>query len=66
MQEGTTKNEELVETFNSFFNSMVDNLKREYDIDRQANVSAHPDPVSQAIETFKYYPNLLKNLSRNL
>ena len=32
-----TKNEELAENFNSFFSSMVDNLKIKYDIDKQAN-----------------------------
>ena len=39
---------------------MVDNLKIEYDINRQANVSTHPDPVLRAIETFKYHPSILK------
>ena len=34
-EETITKNEELAETFNSFFSSMVDNLKIEYDINRQ-------------------------------
>ena len=43
MEETTTKNEELAETFNSFFSSMVDNLKIDYDIDRQTNVSTDPD-----------------------
>ena len=55
-----TKNEKLAETFHSFFNSVVDNLKIEYDIDRKANVSAHPDPVLRAIKTFKYHPSILK------
>ena len=53
-------NEELAETFNSFFGNLVDNLKIEYDIDRQPNVSAHPDPVIQAIEWFKYHPSISK------
>ena len=53
-----TKNKELAETFNSFFSSMVDNLKIEYDINRQANISTHPDPVLQAIETLKYHPSI--------
>ena len=44
-EETITKSEELAETFNSFFCSMVDNLKIEYDINMQANVSTHPDPV---------------------
>ena len=44
-EETKTKNEELAETFNSFLSSMVDNLKIEYDINRPANVSTHPDPV---------------------
>ena len=39
---------------------MVDNLKIEYDTDRQANVSAHPDHVMQAIEAFKYLQSILK------
>ena len=39
---------------------MVNNLKREYDINSQANVSTHPDPVLRAIETFKYYPSIVK------
>ena len=59
-EESTIKNEELAETYNSFFSSMVDNLKIVYDINRQANVSAHPDPVLRAIETFKYHPSILK------
>ena len=59
-EETIIKNEELAETFNSFFNSMVDNLKIEYEINRQANVSTHPDPVWRAIETFKYHPSILK------
>ena len=53
-----TKNEEVAETFNFFFNSIVDNI--EYDISRQANVSAHPDPVLGAIETFQYHPSILE------
>ena len=57
-EESITKNEELLETFNSFFSSMVDNLKIEYDVKRQANVSTHPDPVLRAIETFKYHPSI--------
>ena len=48
-EETIIKSEELAETFNSFFNSMVDNLNIEYDLNRQANVSTHPDPVWQAI-----------------
>ena len=60
MDETITENEELTKTFNSFFSSMVDNSKIEHDIDRQANVSAHPDPVLRAIETFKYHPSILK------
>ena len=39
---------------------MVDNLKIEYDINRQANVFTHPVPVLRAIETFKYHPSILK------
>ena len=39
---------------------MVDNSKIVYDIDRQANVSAHPKPVLRAIERLKYYPSILK------
>ena len=54
------KNEELAETFNSFFSCVVDNLKIWYDINRQANVSPHPDPVLRAIKTFKYHPSILK------
>ena len=34
-----TKTEELAETFSSFFSSVVDNLKVEYDIGRKANSS---------------------------
>ena len=59
-EETIIKNEELAETFNSFFSSMVDNLKIDYDINRQANVSTHPESVLRAIETFKYHPSLLK------
>ena len=40
---------------------MVDNLKMEYDINRQASISADPDPVLQVIETCKYHPSILKN-----
>lgn len=39
---------------------MVDYLKRNYDIDRPANVLTHPDPVFWVIETFKNYPSTLK------
>ena len=39
---------------------MVDNLKIEYDVNRQANVLTHPDPVLWGIETFKYQPNILE------
>ena len=39
---------------------MVDNLKIEYNINRQENVSTHPDPVFRVIETFKYHPSILK------
>ena len=38
-EETITKSKELAETFNSFFSNMVGNLKIEYDINRQANVS---------------------------
>ena len=60
MGETVTKNEKLDKTFNSFFSTMVDNLKIEYDIDIQANVSTHPDPVLRTIETFKNHPSILK------
>ena len=60
MEETMTKNEELAETFNSFFSSMFDNFKIEYDINRQANMSSHPDTVMQVIEIFKYHPSILK------
>ena len=40
---------------------MIDNLKIEHDIDRQANVSAHPDPVLRPMKTFKYHRSILKN-----
>ena len=59
-EETITKNEKITETFISFISSMVNNLKTEYDIDRKANVSTHPDPVLRAIETFKYQPSMLK------
>ena len=39
---------------------MVDNLKIEYDINSQANVSTHPDLVFRAIEKSKYHPSILK------
>ena len=39
---------------------MLDNLKIEYGTDRQAIVSAHPDPVIGVIETFNYHPIILK------
>ena len=52
----------MTETFISFISSMANNLKTEYDIDRQANVSTHPDPVLRAIETFKYHPSMLKTI----
>ena len=58
--ETKTKTEELAETLNSSFSSMVDNLKIEYNIDRKATFSAHPDHVVWAIETFKYHPSILK------
>lgn len=55
-----TKNEELAENFNSFFSSMADYLRIEYDVDRQANVSTHSDPALQVLETFKYHLSILK------
>ena len=39
---------------------MVNNLSTEYDISRQAKVSTHPDPILQAIETFRYHRSILK------
>ena len=60
MAETIYKNEELAETFNSFSSSMVDNLRIEYDINSQANVSTHQDFALEAIETFKYDPSILK------
>ena len=54
------KNEERAKTFHSLFSSMVDNLKIENDINRQANVSTHLDLVLRVIETFKYHPSTLK------
>ena len=59
-EENITKNEELSETFNSFFSSMVYNSKIEYDINRQANMSTHQDPVLRMVETFKYHLSILK------
>ena len=53
-------NEELAETFDSFSSKMIDNLKVEFDINRQANVSTHLDPVLWAIETIKHHPSILK------
>ena len=60
MEETIIKTEELAETFTSFFGRMVDNSKIEHNIHRQANVSTHPDPVLQAIESFKYHLSILK------
>ena len=60
MDETVTKSEELAEIFDSFFITMVNNLKTEYDIDTQTNISTHPDPVLRATETFKNHPSLLK------
>ena len=45
MGETVTKNEELAEIFDSFFITMVNNLKTEYDIDTQTNVSTHPTQI---------------------
>ena len=59
-EETMTKNEELAETFNSFFSSMFDKFKIEYDINRQANMSSDPDTVMQLLEIFKYHPSILK------
>ena len=39
---------------------MVGNLKIEYHIYRQVNVSAHPNHVMWAIKLFKYHPSILK------
>ena len=60
MKEAITRNKELAETVNSFFSSMVDNLKIEYDIGRQASNSARQDFVLLAIKTSKYHPRILK------
>ena len=59
-EETITIGEELTETLNYFFISMIDNLIIEYDIDRQANGSAHPDTVLRSIQTFKYHPSILQ------
>ena len=59
-QETKPKNEELAETFDSFSSRIIDNLKVEFDISRQANVSTHLHPVLRAIETIKYHPSILK------
>ena len=59
-QETKPKNEELAETFDSFSSRMIDNLKVEFDISRQANVSTHLHPVLRVIETIKYHPSILK------
>ena len=58
--ETKSKNEELAKTFDSFSSRMIDNVKVEFDISRQANVSTHLDPVLRAIEAIKYHPNILK------
>ena len=39
---------------------MVYNSKIEYDINRQANMSTHQDPVLRMVETFKYHLSILK------
>ena len=39
---------------------MVGNLKIEYHIDRQVNISTNADHVMWAIELFKYHPSILK------
>ena len=59
-EEAITKNEELPETLNSFFKSMVGNLNIEYDINRQSNVSTPSDPILWMIEKFKCHPSILK------
>ena len=59
-EETITIGEELTETLNYFFISMIDNLIIEYNIDRQANGSAHPDTVLRSIQTFKYHPSILQ------
>lgn len=51
--ETITKQKELDETFNSFVSSIADNFRKEYGIDRQANVSTHPDSVLRVLETFR-------------
>ena len=63
MGETVTKNEKLDKTFNSFFSTMVDNLKIEYDIDIQANVSTHPDPVLRTIESILKINELITDKS---
>ena len=59
-EETITIGEELTETLNYFFISMIDNLIIEYNIDRQANGSAHLDTVLRSIQTFKYHPSILQ------
>ena len=40
----------MAETFNSFFSSIVDNLKTAYDITKKANVLAHAQLVTEGIK----------------
>lgn len=62
MDESITKNKVSSESFNYNFSIVVGKLKIEQDIDRQSNLSIHPNLVSQAIETFtSSYTKHIKN-----
>ena len=54
-----SKNEKIAESFNSFYSTMVENLKIDPLIDI-SNVSTHPDPILRAIETYKNHSSVLK------
>ena len=54
-----SKNEKIAESFNSFYSTMVENLKIDPLIDI-SNVSTHPDPILRAIETYKNHSSILK------
>ena len=56
-----TKNEELVETFHSFFSRMVDNTKIGYDIETLENIFILSKPCPSGNRNIEISSNYIKN-----
>ena len=56
----TTYNEKCADTFNSYFNSVVKELKLPINEDLLQNVIDIDDPILASTEKYKRHPNILK------